>query len=86
MGLSIMEVESKYVKFPSFSVCLDLDVKRDKLDFKEMRPLNETFSFLSYVRHFNNGYSKTQKKLLLNNYFSWFFWTSGQIFLFKFGI
>ena len=47
MGLSIMEVESKYVKFPSFSVCLDLDVKRDKLDFKEMRRLNLTRHLVS---------------------------------------
>ena len=64
MGLSIKEVESKYVKFPSFSVCLDqdLDGKREDLSFQEMRPLNETFSFLTYVRHFDNGYGKTLKK------------------------
>ena len=57
MALSINEVESKYVKFPSFSVCLDQDRdgKRDKIGFTKMRPLNETFSFLTYARHLNNG-------------------------------
>ena len=50
------EMKSKYVKFPSISVCLDLDTDGEgEVGFREMRPLNETFSFLHFVRHLDNG-------------------------------
>ena len=50
-------MKSKYVKFPSISVCLDLDTDGEgEVGFREMRPLNETFSFLHFVRHLDNGY------------------------------
>ena len=52
----LKELKSKYVQFPSISICLDQDVKKQKLGFKKVRPLNETLRDLTYVRHFNNGY------------------------------
>ena len=56
VAISMKEVKSKYAKFPSISICLDQDVKKEKLGFKKIRPLNETLRDLDYVRHFNNGY------------------------------
>ena len=56
VAISVEEMKSKYVKFPSISVCLDLDTDKGEIGFKRMRPLNETFSFLHFVRHFDNGY------------------------------
>ena len=56
VAISVEEMKSKYVKFPSISVCLDLDTDGEgEVGFREMRPLNETFSFLHFVRHFDNG-------------------------------
>ena len=56
VGISMEEMKSKYVKFPSISVCLDLDADGEgEVGFRKMRPLNETFSFLHFVRHFDNG-------------------------------
>ena len=53
VAISVEEVKSKYIKFPSISVCLDTDTDNNKeeLGFTEMRPLNESFSFLKYSRH-----------------------------------
>ena len=56
VGISRKEMKSKYAKFPSISICLGLDVKKDDIGFKELRPLNETLRDLSYVRHLSNGY------------------------------
>ena len=56
VAISLKELKSKYVQFPSISICLDQDVKKQKLGFKKVRPLNETLRDLTYVRHFNNGY------------------------------
>ena len=56
VAISVEEMKSKYVKFPSISVCLDLDTDGEgEVGFREMRPLNETFSFLHFVRHLDNG-------------------------------
>ena len=58
VAISVEEVKSKYIKFPSISVCLDMDTDNNKeeLGFTEMRPLNESFSFLKYSRHSVNGF------------------------------
>ena len=55
LGLAITEVQSEYVKFPSISICIDQDAKKDELGFKQIRPLNETLRDLDFVRHLNNG-------------------------------
>ena len=56
VAISVEEMKSKYVKFPSISVCLDVDTDgKGEKGFRKMRPLNETFSFLHFVRHFDNG-------------------------------
>ena len=56
VGISVKEVQSQYVKYPSISVCLDQDKDKEELGFKEFRPLNDTLRDLDYVRHFSNGY------------------------------
>ena len=56
VAISMKEVKSKYVKFPSISICLDQDVEKEKLGFKKIRPLNETLRDIDYVTHFSNGY------------------------------
>ena len=56
VGISVKEVKSEYVKFPSISICLDQDVKRENIGFQKMRLLNETLRDIDFVRHFKNGY------------------------------
>lgn len=56
VSMSVEETKSKYVKFPSISICLDQDADKEEIGFKNMMPINETFGFLHYVRHFDNGY------------------------------
>ena len=69
VGLSITEVQSEYVKFPSISICIDQDAKKEELGFKQIRPLNETLRDVDFVRHLNNGYMfGLQVKIKLHNY------------------
>ena len=56
VGISVKEVQSQYVKYPSISVCLDQDKNQEELGFKQFRQLNDTLRDLDYVKHFNNGY------------------------------
>ena len=56
VGISVKEVQSQYVKYPSISVCLDQDKNQEELGFKQFRPLNDTLRDLDFVKHFNNGY------------------------------
>ena len=55
VGTSVSYVHDHYVKFPSISICSDLDSKKDNLGFKENRPLSKIFKKLEFVWHFNNG-------------------------------
>ena len=55
LGISTKEMKSKYVKFPSVTICLDLDTKKDNIGFKDMAPINETLRDLDFVRHYSNG-------------------------------
>ena len=55
LGISTKEMKSKYVKFPSVTICLDLDTEKENIGFKEMAPINETLKDLDYVRHYSNG-------------------------------
>ena len=58
VGRSIMDVHERYVRFPSLSVCFDLDTEKE-LGFKSFRPWNETFISLDFVWHHDNGYGHT---------------------------
>ena len=51
---STKEMKSKYVKFPSVTICLDLDTKKDNIGFKDMSPISETLRDLDFVRHYSN--------------------------------
>ena len=55
VAISVEEMKSKHVKFPSVCVCLDLDEKKEERGFKRTPPLNESLSFVKFVRHFSNG-------------------------------
>ena len=55
LGISTKEMKSKYVKFPSVTICLDLDTKKENNGFKDMAPINETMRDLDFVRHYSNG-------------------------------
>ena len=55
LGISTKEMKSKYVKFPSVTICLDLDTKKENNGFKDMAPINETMRELDFVRHYRNG-------------------------------
>ena len=55
MAISVEEMKSKYVKFPSICVCLDVDEEKEEIGFKTTPPLNESLSFVKFVRHFSNG-------------------------------
>ena len=54
LGISTKEMKSKYVKFPSVTICLDLDTKKENIGFKDMAPINETMRDLDFVRHYSN--------------------------------
>ena len=60
VGRSTRDMHERYVKFPSISVCFDLDTKKKKLEFKEFRPWNETFISLDFIWHHDNGYDHFQ--------------------------
>ena len=55
VAISVKEMKSEYVKFPSIGVCLDKDTTKEEIGFKRMRRLNETFTFIDFVQHFDNG-------------------------------
>ena len=55
VGISVEEKKSEYVRFPSISICLDKDETKEEIGFKKMRPINETFTFIDFVHHLNNG-------------------------------
>ena len=55
VAISVEEMKSKYVKFPSICVCLDVDEEKEEIGFKTTPPLNESLSFVKFVRHFRNG-------------------------------
>ena len=59
VGTSTKEIKSKYVKYPSVTICLDLDTKKKDIGFKTMRPINETLRDIKFVRHYSNGYAPT---------------------------
>ena len=59
VGISTKEMKSKYVKYPSVTICMDLDTKKKDLGFKGMRPINETLRDIDFVRHYSNGYAST---------------------------
>ena len=48
------DVHERYIRFPSISVCFDLDTEK-KLEFRQFRPWNETFISLDFRRHQKNG-------------------------------
>lgn len=75
-ALSVKEIKCEYVKFPSISICLDKDVPKKEIGFKKMRPLNETFTFIQFVQHTNNGCDNTFEK---NSPPLMCFWTSDLI-------
>ena len=56
LGISTKEMKAKYVKYPSVTICLDLDTKKENNGFKAMAPINKTMRDLDFVRHYNNGY------------------------------
>ena len=57
VGISTKEMKSKYVKFPSVTICLDLDTRKKAIGFKEIRPINETLQDIDFARHYSNGYA-----------------------------
>ena len=59
LGTSTKEMISKYVKYPSVTICLDLDTKKKDMGFKGVKPINETLRNIDFVRHYSNGYAST---------------------------
>ena len=55
LGISTKEMKSKYVKFPSVTICLDLDTKKKNISFRDLAPINETLRDIDFVRHHSNG-------------------------------
>ena len=57
LGVSNMETHQRHRRFPSVSVCVDVDREDMSVSgFRQVRPLNETFITLRYAQHFDNGY------------------------------
>ena len=55
LGITTKEMKSKYVTYPSITICLDQDTKKEKIGFRDMPPINETLRDIDFVRHYSNG-------------------------------